>query len=513
MILLLVFILFGCSNKELLELVTVQLDEAKSLVEQKDLPEALKILEELEIILSEEKEDEYLSEVQQEIQRVKDLIRKEREQNSLLAKVLIDISDDYGYIPTNHQFHDVLGDLGLGIVYADLIDFNNDGRSELYVLFRSSDYASDELSHRNQRGYIEEVWGVQGKEPILLKQGMYDYEDVSYASDLALSFITLEDGTVAIRHNHEKTGQGIHNSVNTYYTLSDSIFVEKRLFQSSGSSFENLPPEFYIDDKLVDEQTFELEKQKFEGTEQQVFISHAGTKEFVIDLSETKKQVMEIVSLLTSENNSALLEKDAVQITPELTNAFNIFKNLGNVNVLNKDLYPSMLIDLIHNEYITDDAPGYEFYGTAYTKANIQSAMKKYFNIEVNPKTFGFSTDLSSFDYLVYHNDVLYLIGSDSYDDYKNIYTPEKVVQVADNLYYAKVGVKAFDVWAFFESYYEVDYSEFLDLPLEKWPDFAKPFVENRLPSYLLMKKSEDGFQLLYQGKYNLTDEELEEFK
>src|SRR5690606_26811798 len=110
---------------------------------------------------------------------------------------------------------------GLGIVYADLIDFNNDGRSELYVLFRSSDYASDELSHRNQRGYIEEVWGVQGKESILLKQGMYDYEDVSYASDLALSFITLEDGTVAIRHNHEKTGQGIHNSVNTYYTLSD----------------------------------------------------------------------------------------------------------------------------------------------------------------------------------------------------------------------------------------------------------------------------------------------------
>lgn len=150
---LLLIALFGCSsNDEVKEDepldITTQLDEVKSLVEQNELQTALELLRELEFVLSEENEEDLLKQVQAEIEHVKQLITNEKEQTNQLAKVLIDISDRYGFIPQNHQFHDFLGDMAFGIVHAQLIDFNNDGQNELYVLFRSTEYANDVFTHR-----------------------------------------------------------------------------------------------------------------------------------------------------------------------------------------------------------------------------------------------------------------------------------------------------------------------------------------------------------------------------
>lgn len=509
---LLLGLLYGCSNDELKEEVALQLNEAKSFVEKNELQSALEILGKLENTLNEANEEKLLTEVQNEIKHVKTLIAEEQEHSNQLAKLLIGISDHYGYVSENHQFHDSLGDLAFGIVHAQLLDFNNDGRDELYVLFRSSNYANDELSHRNQRGYIEEIWGVQENEPILLKHDMYNYEDTSYASDLTLSFVNLKDGTVAIKQNHEKTGQGIHNSVNTYFTLSENSFVEKEFFHSSGSTFENIPAEFYIDEQLVDEQAYEMEKQKFEGEERFIFKSSAGTKEFAIDLSNTKESMMEIVDTLTANNNEALLESESIKITTELTNTFNKYKNFGNMDVRDSSYYPSMLLSLIQHGFLENDTPGEGYYSTAFSKKAIQTAMKKYYNLEVDPATFGLSSDFSSMDLLVYQNNTLYLVDTGLYSMMESVYTPEKVVQIADDLYYAKVNETLFDLWAYADTYWESDYNQFIKLPLTEWPENTHEFLEEQLPTYLLLKENGNEYQLLYKGKYNMTDKELAEF-
>lgn len=508
---LLLFLLFGCSNNELVENVTVQLDEAKSLVAEKELQKALKLLNELEIKLADEKEEKLLADVQVEIERVKSLIAEERSYNNQLAKVLIDIYNSYGIIPENHQFHDSLGDLGFGIVYSQLIDFDHDGRNELYVLFRSSSYAGDELSHRNQYGYIEEVWGIQGNEPILLRHDMYDYLNESSASDLALSFIKLKDGTVAIQHKHEKTGQGIHNSIYWYYTLTNNQFVETEFYASSGSTYENIPSSFAINEKAIDEATFKEEKQKFEGEEQQIFISHGGPKEFVIDLSNPLNQVLNIVDQLTANNNELLLSSNTVEVSEELAEAIDKYKTFGNVDTRDQSYYSSMILSLILSGDLENDSPGQWPYDTAFSKEAVQTAMKKYFNIDKDLGTFGFSP-ISSRELLAYENDTLYLINTGLFSEYESISIPKKVVQVSEDVYYVKIEESSFNLWMFEEEHWDVDFMQFLDEPIENWPDIAKPYLTKELPTYLLLKKNGDEFQLLYKENLNLTDEELNKF-
>lgn len=435
---------------------------------------------------------------------------KEQQQ---LAKVLIELVETYGMIHPNIEFHEPLGDLAFGVIFADLIDFDNDGQKELYVLFRSSEYANDSYEHRNQRGYIEEVWGISKEEPVLLRNAMYDYDDQSLASDLTLSFVTLQDGTVAIKHFHVKMSQGIQRWADTFYTLNENSFTKTEFEHLSGNSDENIPEQFFINNETTDEENFVKEMKKFAGEERFIFQSSAGTKEFSIDLSDPLKTISEIVNTLTEQNNKALIDNEQVSITSELQNAFNFYRDFRKIDVRDEDLHPTMLYELIFNGLIEKDAPGQGFYSTAFTKDTLRKAMKKYYNLDVDPSSFGLPKDFSTMELLVYENDVLYIIDSSFYDDYQLVYIPEKVVQVSDDLYYGKVQVKAFDYWAFHEAHTDVDYTEFWDLPLDMWPDITKAYLEDQLPSYLLMKKNGNAFQLLYQGKYNLLDEELKEFQ
>lgn len=305
--------------------------------------------------------------------------------------------------------------------------------------------------------------------------------------------------------------QGVQRFVDTYFTLSDeNSFVAKEFYHRTGIEID----EYFIDEELVEEKAFKEEKQKYEGKEKIIFQSSVGTKEFVIDLSDPVKPVLDIIDTVTGGNNRAFIENDPLPITPELMNAFKIYQNFGNVDVRDEPQYATMLFELIHNGYIAKDAPGKSYYSTAFSKGAIQSAMKKYYNLDIDPKMFDFPTEFSSeaAEPFVYQNEVLYIVDSSIYDEYKFIYTPIKVVQIADDLFYAKVQDTAFDFWAFHEAHPDVDYTHFWNSPLKEWPDIAQPFLKAQLPSYLLLKKNGEEYQLLYQGKYNLMDKELAEF-
>lgn len=515
---LLAVLLYGCGGEKIKHEYETQLNEVKSLASDNLLLPALEILLDLENTLVEEGDEDLLLDLELEIEYIESLIEEEFKVDPQLAKVLIDIADNYGFIREDIRFHDPLDDFTVGIIYARLIDFNNDGQDELYVLFRSSQYADDDYIHRSAQGYIEEVWGAGISNPILLRHEVYPYDDESLASDLTLSFVEHDDGTVSIKHRTEKTTHGVQSWTYRYFSLTDDFykdsldpyFDEKVFYYHTGNEYEDWPAQYFIDDIEVDEQTFDQELGLREGNEIMIFESSDGWKEFSIYTSESFNDVRDIVSELTAYNNTDYYLFDFVSLTPELEKAFATYKNFRNVDVRDDLLYPSMLYDLIRNGLLKEDAEGIDYYSTAFTKKNIQETMKKYYDLDDIESLFfqfpiEFSDDNPTF---VYKNETLYLIATDFYDQYQYIYTPEKVIELPGG-YYAKVDVKAFDFWAFHEVHPDIDFSEFWDQPLEDWPAIAEPFIYEELPYYLVLKTDGDHLKLLYQGKYNLTDDEV----
>ena len=58
----------------------------------------------------------------------------------------------------------------------------------------------------------------------------------------------------------------------------------------------------------------------------------------------------------------------------------------------------------------------------------------------------------------------------------------------------------------------QLNINEYLDVPLNDWPEHMQPFLTKDLPVYLILKKINNRYQLLYKSYLNLTDEELVEF-
>ena len=66
------------------------------------------------------------------------------------SKVLTDLMDEYGSLRTSRQYY---YSYFLGVNFVDLVDFDNNGIDELYVIYATDgDYRPE---------YTYEVWGIQ----------------------------------------------------------------------------------------------------------------------------------------------------------------------------------------------------------------------------------------------------------------------------------------------------------------------------------------------------------------
>jgi len=56
-----------------------------------------------------------------------------------------------------------------GVLYSELIDFDNDGVQEVYAFMKGVDYPLSAYTHRNKDNYIQEVWtgNTNGESAIL----------------------------------------------------------------------------------------------------------------------------------------------------------------------------------------------------------------------------------------------------------------------------------------------------------------------------------------------------------
>lgn len=494
--------MYGCQDNSK-ELQRNQLDEAKTQLQQNDLQSAQTTLSTLKDEIKDEELIKEFEGLQKELTTKKGL-------NEKYSKLLIELIESYGIVPKNLEYYQGLGHLW-GVVHSELIDFNGDGQQELYVLLKSSEYLTDEYAHRNQDGYIEEVWGIVDGDLTRLWDYMYTY-DSSTASDLALTIVKRNDGTAAIRHSSAMARQGISYSFNEYYTMQNNKIAFANNFYDE-KILDTNEQNYYVNDKAVDPQTYEAEFAKYDGQEIPIFTSEVGTKEFVLDLSNPTEQIAQLIYSLTKDINTALYENEEVK-NERLEQSIIQFKEFGNIDKRDPSTYENMVASLVFNGLI-ENSGATRFFGEGYTEEAVRNKVRKYFDVDVVIANLGLptETDPSSFSWLYYVDGKIQVPATDYYSTTTGR-TIDKIVQLSDNLYYAKVNDYIFDnMYHSIETDIDFDTAPYENKLMEVWPDHTKPYLESGLPKYLVLKEKDGNVQLLYQGYLNLKDDELAEFK
>lgn len=117
--------------------------------------------------------------------------RGEIKQRQQLLGVLEDVAYEFGVVTDNSSF----SDSRYGLAHADLIDINQDGQDELYMLFRGSRHHESVFDHRNQDGYIVEIWQAnkEAEQAVLLHHDFINLDSLA-PTDMSISFVTTGKG-------------------------------------------------------------------------------------------------------------------------------------------------------------------------------------------------------------------------------------------------------------------------------------------------------------------------------
>ncbi|WP_404427011.1 hypothetical protein LG296_12740 [Ureibacillus chungkukjangi] len=394
--------------------------------------------------------------------------KEQQQANKKLSETLTNLYRKYGVIHPNHKYEEKLGDLYVGIVYSQLIDFDNDGQEELYILMKSSQYMNEELEHRNEAGYVEEIWGITDQEAKLIANNFYSY----YEDAPDMSFVALTDGSTAIKRYDSQKIQ-FSTMQNQQFTVSDS---------------------------------------ELNGEETPIINKENGQKQFAIDLSEPISSIQIVMNELSKYMNTAF-DAETEALTPEIDTAIRQFINFGDINSLDSTMYESMIEALIFNQKIESDQDPIENYGAGFSEQLIKDAMKKYYSVDFKPDDLeARNPDSTDFHWLEYKDGVFYLVASEYYMDI-NLPTTEKIVKLSDDLYFIKIQSTEFKALQYsMDTGDYFDYTEYIDVPFNEWPEPTHNYLQKNIPSYQILKETAGQYQLLYQSYNNLTVAELEAF-
>ena len=295
-----------------------------------------------------------------------------------LGEVLEQTAQRLGTMPNNTSYYNN----ELGLAHAGLIDLNQDGQNELYMLLKGSPYYEDELSHRNQDSYIFEIWAANAKEDEaqLLFNEAINLED-SEASDFSISFIKSNKGQIFIKTNYSQTTQGTNYNQSTYYAYrKDTISRMLESYYSDGEMNEQR-----LDTTEVDMQTFQTKLQQYEGEEKFVIESRAGKKTFAFDTADLSGHFSSIFTKLTKDFNPFLTDgedaarKDFEQIEKEMQH----YTFHHTMDKRDTSTYTSLINGLIFDGKVEQDSENIDYF-IGYTETQIAKKMKQLYDIDLD---------------------------------------------------------------------------------------------------------------------------------
>lgn len=426
-----------------------------------------------------------------------------------LLDVLEDVAYRYGVMTNNASFQDS----GYGLAHAELVDVNQDGRDELAMLFGSSSYQEDELDHRNQDGYILEIWQANqdAEQAALLHSDFIDLASPSPA-DMVVSFVTTLKGEVVLKNSRFQSDDKENFDEATYYAYRDGAFEQVLMAYHSAGDQE----EYQLNDKKVDRETFEQRMQDFEGEEAPIVRSEAGEKAFAFDANDISGTVGEVFSNLMEGFQTVLTdgEQASEEILAEIRKGLSDFTFYRTIDKRDPETFIPAINSMIIKGQVPQDGGSLEYF-MGYKEETIARQMKALHDIDLDADALDLPSPQQpdNTELLHYQDGVFYVPPSDFHQDYV-IRDVTAAMNMGDDTYLVTFRDSFFNLMGYMDATedYNFDPAEYNDAAASDWPQETQDYITPGIPSYAVVKLVDGKVQLPYMGYRNLTEEELDNF-
>ena len=435
-----------------------------------------------------------------------DIEKLKTEAHKMATTTLRDLIDTYGYAKDFAEFY--ANKYETGVIYAELIDFNQDGVDELFVLLKGSSYIPSELAHRETDNYSIEIWGQNGDSYAPFYSRNVKMDNCS-ACDLSVGLIEFKDGTYGYYESSAQTAQGTSVSEETIHFVSSILEFEKTVFTATQNS--NGEKHYKIDGETIAEEAFATQRELYNGNAKPIIESLLGEKSFAFEgdssagiignLFDKVAYVFDDVSEIGSEVEPSTVQTAAERVV-----------QIENLQLDHPEFAEQAITYAILYEDVEADLPPYEFFSVV-SEETIAAKVEEVFGVALDTSNLSFpkpSEDITN-HIVAYEDGAFYIVPTDF--SRKNVVrTVEKAWAVTDDTYYIVVSDIEFDAMG----YYTVaedghgDINQFIKKPLEEWSNEARKWAVSDVRRYLVVKMVDGRPTFKYIGSYPLSIEEIQ---
>ncbi|MGM9950522.1 MAG: hypothetical protein ACI33P_10340 [Lysinibacillus sp.] len=426
-----------------------------------------------------------------------------------LLDVLEDVAYRFGVMKNNSSFQDGL----YGLAHAGLIDVNQDGQDELYMLFRSSSYHKDELEHRNQEGYILEVWQADQEtgRAAMLHSEFID-PGSSAPADMSVSFVTTLKGEVVLKNSRFQSDGQENFDESTYYAYRDGAFEQVlKTYHSAGGQEEH-----QLDGKKVDRKAFEQRLEDYEGEEAPLVRSEAGEKEFAFDASDISATIGQVFADLMEGFDTVPTdgEQASGEVLAKIREGMSDFTFYRTIDKRDPATFEAAISSIIVKGQVPQDG-GDLGYFMGYKEETIMQQMKALHDIDLDAAALNLPSarQPDNTELLHYQDGVFYVPPSDFHQEHV-IRDVTAATKMNDDTYLVTFRDSFFNLMGYMDATqdYGFDPAEYKTAAASDWPQETQHYITQGIPSYAVVKLVDGKVQLPYMGYRNLTEEELESF-
>ena len=417
---------------------------------------------------------------------------------------LTELAKTYGFLFDEIDFYEA--DFEIGIAYATLVDFNDDGVEELITLHKGGEFFDTPYQHRLTDDYVLEIFGSDLKEP---KEIHIQNIPVQDNDDLSLGLVSLKDGTTAYYERTVQKEQGTKVETTIYYAMEHAGSFNQKTFTATQSKEKT----FKIDDKEVDEATYKQELAKYDGKDKPIIQSESGQSSFAFQETSSGQMVADILAHFDQQTKEIVAAGEEVEAST-IQEAIEKIIDLPSLDINNPSEMEQRLTYIIFYQGFDPDRPSFDIFA-GVSEEQIADKYHKLFGVPLDIKDAALPTpSADEFPIIAYEDGVFYILPTDYYGA-TVIRTIKRATKLPSDLYYVEVRDLEFHdyIYTLVEGYEQTKVDEFLDRPYEEWPKEMRAYTKSNIPRYIVLKMVDDALTFRHIGYKPLALEQIQAYE
>ncbi|WP_413363331.1 hypothetical protein [Lysinibacillus sp. 3P01SB] len=401
----------------------------------------------------------------------------------------------------------------IGVVHAELVDFDNDGVEEVYALMKGSNYPLSTYGHRNVDNYVHEVWTVNpdGESAMLSFSGEIEKMECS-ACDMSVSLVEGKDGRTYIKMFSHQTNEGLADNREWIYAK-DPNSSETELVVSGYITNSDGALVYMLNDVETDQAAYEAAFAPYVGEERPIIISNAGAKAYGFNYASPATYVGKVLAELAPSVNHFVDNEETKETKKkeEVLQALSEFSDILSINLDKQDHAEGLVMHVIQANNIENETPN--DLEMTFDGDTVKEKYRETFGVELDMENNFFPRrDMISQSLITYELGKFYaypqgIFSDDINREYQDVY------KVFDDVYYVTFVDDEFNYMEYSAMTTPVmTAEEMLADGISNWPDEARNWVKPNVQRYAVVKYIDGAPKVQYMGAQNLTDEQLAAF-